>query len=108
VILTGEMSGWPALAKWTPEYLKHAVGSKTVEFQGDRSKSDRFEIHKDAHRREMPFDQFIDLVSRPDAGNDAYLTAYNSARNTEAISVLHPDLGFPEKFLDPDVEQPTA
>ena len=30
VILTGEMSGWPALAKWTPEYLKHAVGSKTI------------------------------------------------------------------------------
>jgi hypothetical protein len=106
VILTGEMSGWPALAKWTPDYLKHAVGSKTIEFQGDRSKSDRFEIHKDAHRREMPFDQFIDLVSRPGAGNDAYLTAYNSARNTEAISALHPDLGFPEKFLNPDVEQP--
>lgn len=108
VILTGEMSGWPALAKWTPDYLKHAVGSKTIEFQGDRSKSDRFEIHKDAHRRQMPFDQFIDLVSRPGAGNDAYLTAYNSARNTEAISMLHPDLGFPEKFLARDVEQPNG
>ena len=108
VILTGEMSGWPALAKWTPDYLKAAVGSKPVEFQGDRSKSDRFEIYKDAHRREMPFDQFIDLVSRPGAGNDAYLTAYNSARNTEAISALHPDLGFPEKFLNRDVEQPNG
>jgi hypothetical protein len=108
VILTGEMSGWPALAKWTPEYLKRAVSSKTIEFQGDRSKSDRFEIHKDAHRREMPFDQFIDLVSRPGAGNDAYLTAYNSARNAEAISMLHPDLGFPEKFLSRDVEQPNG
>jgi hypothetical protein len=108
VILTGEMSGWPALAKWTPDYLKQAVGSKTIEFQGDRSKSDRFEIHKDAHRREMPFDRFIDLVSRPGAGNDAYLTAYNSARNKEAISALHPDLGFPEKFLSRDVEQPNG
>jgi hypothetical protein len=108
VILTGEMSGWPALAKWTPDYLKQAVGPKTIEFQGDRSKSARFEIHKDAHRREMPFDQFIDLVSRPGAGNDAYLTAYNSARNTEAISMLHPDLGFPDKFLTPEVEQPNG
>jgi hypothetical protein len=108
VILTGEMSGWPALAKWTPEYLKHAVGAKTIEFQGDRSKSDRFEIHKDAHRREMPFDQFIDLVSRPGAGNDAYLTAYNSARNTQAIAMLHPDLGFLDKFLERDVEQPNG
>jgi hypothetical protein len=108
VILTGEMSGWPALAKWTPDYLKQAVGSKTIEFQGDRSKSERFEIHKDAHKRELPFDQFIDLVSQPGAGNDAYLTAYNSARNTEAISMLHPDLGFPDKFLNRDVEQPNG
>jgi hypothetical protein len=108
VILTGEMSGWPALAKWTPDYLKRAVGAKTIEFQGDRSNGDRFEIHKDAHRREMPFDQFIDLVSQPGAGNDAYLTAYNSARNTEAISMLHPDLGFPDKFLSRDVEQPNG
>jgi hypothetical protein len=108
VILTGEMAGWPALAKWTPEYLKRIVGSKMIEFQGDRSTSERFEIHKDEHRREMPFDQFIDLVCRPDAGNDAYLTAYNSARNSEAISKLHPDLGFSEKFLSRDVDQPNG
>ncbi len=107
VILTGEMSGWPALAKWTPEYLKQAIGPGTIEFQ-DRSNSDRFEIPKDAHRREMPFDQFIDLVSRPGAGNDAYLTAHNSARNAEAISMLDPDLGFPDKFLNHDVEQPNG
>src|SRR5206468_6870281 len=54
VILTGEMSDWPALEKWTPDYLKQVVGSKMIEFQGDRSTSERFEIHKDAHRRQMP------------------------------------------------------
>ena len=106
VILTGEMSDWPALAKWTPEYLKQAVGSKVIEYQGDRSKNAQFEIAKDAHRREMPFDRFIDLVSQPGAGNDAYLTAYNSARNAEAISLLHPDLGFAEKFLSREASQP--
>lgn len=105
VILTGEMSDWPALVKWTPAYLKHVVGSRPVEFQGNRNSSGEYEIHKDAHRREVPFDQFIDLVSQPDAGNDAYLTAHNSARNIEAMSVLHPDMGFPEKFLTRDAEQ---
>jgi hypothetical protein len=108
VILTGEMSDWPALAKWTPEYLKQTVGSKAIEYQGDRSKNEHFEIAKDAHRREMPFDRFIDLVSRPGAGNDAYLTAYNSARNAEAISLLHPDLGFAEKFLSREAAQPNG
>jgi hypothetical protein len=108
VILTGEMSDWPALAKWTPEHLQRTVGSQTVEFQGDRSQSGQFEIHKDAHRREMPFDRLIDLLLRPATGNDAYLTAYNSARNRAALSSLHPDMGFPEKFLTREVDEPNG
>ena len=108
VILTGEMADWPALAKWTPDYLKQAIGSTAVEFQGDRNKSGQFEIYKDAHRREMPFDKFIDRLLQPGSGNDAYLTAYNSARNIEALSVLHPDMGFPDKFLTREVDQPNG
>jgi hypothetical protein len=108
LILTGEMTDWPALIRWTPDYLKRTVGSKLIEFQGDRSKSGQFEIYKDAHRREMPFDQFIDLVSRPNVGNDAYITAYNSTRNADALSALHPDLGFLEKFLSREVSQPNG
>jgi len=108
VILTGEMFEWPALAKWTPEYLSKSVGSKTIEFQGDRNKNGQFEIHKDAHRREMPFDRFIDLLLRPGNGNDAYLTAYNSVRNSEALRPLHADMGFPDKYLTREVEQPNG
>lgn len=49
VILTGEMDGWPALKRWTPEHL----------------------------------------------------TAYNPAQSSEALAVLHRDLGSLDKFLDP-------
>lgn len=108
VILTGEMADWPALAKWTPDYLKQVVGARPVEFQGDRGKNQSFEIDKAAHRRQMPFDGFIDLVTRPDVGNDIYLTAYNSVGNAEALSMLHPDMGFPEKLLSRDVAQPNG
>jgi hypothetical protein len=105
VILVGEMADWPALSRWTPRYLRDAIGSKVIEFQGERSKNDRFEIYKEAHRREMPFDQFIDLIGG-NTGNDAYLTAYNSARNAQALSGLHGDLGFLDKFLSHDVLEP--
>jgi hypothetical protein len=98
VILCGEMSDWPALSRWSPAYLREAIGSRVIEYQGGRSKNERFEIRKEMHRRQMPFDQYIDAISR-DEGNDAYITAYNSDRNAEAISVLHRDLGFLEKFL---------
>jgi len=53
----------------------------------------------------MPFDQFIDLIGG-NTGNDAYLTAYNSARNAQALSALHGDLGLLDKFLSHDVLEP--
>ena len=37
MILTGEMADWPALVRWTPEYLKTKVGARLIEFQGGRS-----------------------------------------------------------------------
>src|SRR5580704_4689234 len=105
VILVGEMAEWPALSAWTPNYLREAVGSTLIEYQGDRTTSERFEMYKDAHRREMPFDQFIERITSAE-GNDSYLTAYNSARNAEALSVLHRDLGFLDKFLARDANTP--
>ena len=65
-----------------------------------------FEMYKDAHLREAPFERFIDQILQPDAGNEAYLTAYNSDRNSEALSVLHKDLGFLDKFLDRNAANP--
>lgn len=108
VILTGEMDGWPALRRWTPAYLKATVGSAPIEYQGGRLANARFESEKDAHRRQAPFDAFIDLISRRDAGNDAYLTAYNSERNFEALRSLQADLGFLRKFLSPDGAHPNG
>jgi hypothetical protein len=87
--------------------LRAAVGSQTIEYQGERTASDRFEMYKDAHRREMPFDKFIDLIGGT-VGNDAYLTAYNSARNAAALAALHGDLGFLDKFLTRDVTEPNG
>jgi hypothetical protein len=105
VILVGEMAEWPALSTWTPNYLREAVGAPLIEYQGDRTTSERFEMYKEPHRREMPFDQFIERITSAE-GNDSYLTAYNSARNAEALSVLHRDLGFLDKFLARDASTP--
>jgi hypothetical protein len=85
--------------------LRAAIGSTLIEYQGERLKSDRFEMYKDAHRWEIPFDQFIDLIGGT-TGNNAYITAYNSRRNAAALSALHTDLGFLDKFLSRDVSDP--
>ena len=106
VILQGEMDDWPALERWTPDYLKAKVGSAMVEYQGGRTANARFEMEKDLHRREAPFDAFIDSITKTGAGNDAYLTAYNSERNREALTPLSEDMGYLDKFLTRDVAAP--
>jgi hypothetical protein len=102
------MADWPALTRWTPAYLKAAIGARRVEFQDGRARDENFEMNKDVHRREAPFDEFLEQILQPGAGNSAYLTAYNSAVNAEALSVLHEDCRHLDKFLDPDAAAPNG
>ncbi|MCW3835677.1 cupin-like domain-containing protein [Sphingomonas canadensis] len=102
VIITGAMEGWPALERWTPEYLKQRVGAAPIEFQGGREAADDFELLKDNHKHRMAFDAFIDLIGGSGGGNDAYLTAYNASTNREALAVLDSDLGHLGEYLTRD------
>ncbi|MDR2857638.1 MAG: cupin-like domain-containing protein [Novosphingobium sp.] len=104
VILAGEMDGWPALG-WTPDILKARIGSAVIEYQGGRAANPLFEMEKDRHRREAPFDAFIDAITQG-SGNDAYLTAFNSARNRKALAPLDQDMGFLDKFLSRESDFP--
>ncbi|MEE4452637.1 cupin-like domain-containing protein [Novosphingobium resinovorum] len=93
VVIEGAIADWPALGRWTPDYLAAKVGSAPVEYQGGRSGAADFELAKDRHTRTMPFDAFIALVGRNDTpGNEAYITAYNNHRNTAAFAPLMADV----------------
>lgn len=99
VILCDAINDWPALQRWTPEYLRDRVGSALIECQGGRKANTRFELDKDAHGRQMPFDRFVDLITTA-PGNDIYLTAYNAAKNAEALMLLMADLGTIDGILE--------
>ena len=105
VILAGEMADWPALSKWTASYLRAQVGDRMVEYQGDRDGASNYEPNKVAHRRRATFDAFMDQVERSRTGNDAYLTAFNSATNAEIFAPLMVEVGRLEKFLAYDRAQ---
>lgn len=99
-MLTGEIAHWPACRLWTPQYLRDRIGGRMVEYQGGRSANEQFERHKDTHKQHIPFDRFIDLIEeRP--GNDAYVTAYNSASNADLVKLLREDMGVLDKYLAP-------
>lgn len=98
VVIEGAFDDWPALKLWTPEYLAAKVGGAPVEFQGGRSGAADFELAKDRHKQTMPFDAFMAMIAR-DAGNDAYITAYNNATNAAAFAPLQADLGTLDAYL---------
>ena len=100
VVLTAQIQDWPALGRWTPDYLKQAIGPAQIEFQAGREGDPLFERNKDAHRQTGPFDAFIDRIAAS-PGNDAYLTAYNSERNLEALKPLAGDIRPIDAILDP-------
>lgn len=97
VLIKGAMAGWPALEKWTPDYLLSVVGNAPVDYQGGRNGAADFEQAKDRHRRNAPFRDVIALIL--EGGNDAYITAYNNAANSAAFAPLMADLGFLDAYL---------
>ena len=92
VIITGMMDDWPALSKWTPDYLQGRFGERMVEVQFGRNSDAQYEINKTAHRRSMPFGEYVRLVQHAGRDNDFYMTAYNEGHNRSALAELWEDI----------------
>lgn len=93
VLLEGLAAKWPATRQWSPEHLAERIGDAEITYQGGRQGAADFELAKDRHTRTMPFNSYMAGIMGGDGGNDAYITAYNSAPNQKAFGPLMDDLG---------------
>lgn len=100
VVLTGLVGHWPALAKWSLDYLDQVVGDAVVEVQADRTRAADYEQAKDRHKRTTQLRHITAAMRQVGASNDFYLTAYNDTRNKAALAPLWADLG-PVSILRP-------
>lgn len=100
-VIAGAIADWPALGKWTPDYLRKTIGTAPVEFQGGRDGQGDFELAKDRHKQVRPFTTYMDLIEQ-NPGNDAYVTAYNSAGNRSAFAPLMADVRPIPSLLGPE------
>ncbi len=100
VILTDAMRDWPAMARWSPEYLQQVCGDENVQVMSGRDADPDYEIGSDRHRTDMPFREYVDKVVAAGQTNDFYLVAQNEFMSRPGAKRLHADLpGLPE-YLD--------
>lgn len=93
VVLTEVARDWPALRRWSPQYLKERFGHLEVEVQAERNRDPNFEINKLALRRRVNLGEFVDRVVTGGPTNDYYLTANNEVLRRPEFAPLLQDIG---------------
>jgi ribosomal protein L16 Arg81 hydroxylase len=102
VIITGMMEDWPAMSRWHLDYFKERCGDRDVEIQFGRDSDAQYELRKTAHRKTMPFGDYVEMVRSAGRSNDFYMTAYNEGKNRTALDALWQDIVQIPEYLNGD------
>lgn len=105
VIVEGLLDDWPALARWTPEWLAERFGDVAVEVMAGRDEEADPDFHAERLRHELPLRELIARM-RAGATNDVYLVARNSLLLREPFRPLLDDVRAPAGYIHPDVHSP--
>jgi len=93
VVLTDLARDWPAMQRWSPQYLKQRFGHLEVQIQAERNADPKFEQNKLEHQRTMRIGDFVDQVLGGGITNDYYLTANNEILRRPEFAPLLQDIG---------------
>jgi hypothetical protein len=85
-IVTGMMSGWSAIEKWSPEYFADRYGDIPVQVQQGRNSDPNYEINCDRLRRTMPMWEYAQIVQSIGQSNDLYMVASNQICNQALLN----------------------
>jgi hypothetical protein len=101
VVIEDVASDWPAIAAWTPEALRSKLGDTPVQIMAGREEDPRYEFNLDAHRPDLPFSEYVDLVRAKPASNDMYMVANNHLFEGPAGEPLWEDIRLDTRYLSP-------
>jgi hypothetical protein len=101
VVLTDVARDWPAMQRWSPQYLRERFGHLEVQVQVERNADPKFEQNKLEHRRTTRVGDFVDQVLRGGVTNDYYLTANNEILRQPQFAPLLEDIGSLPDFCQP-------
>jgi hypothetical protein len=101
VLIEDFAASWPAVARWSPAYLRERLGDEQVEIMAGRESDVRYEVNSEAHKCTVRFRQYIDMVTGASATNDFYLVANNNLLDRPTMRVLLDDVEVHPAYLDP-------
>ncbi len=100
VIIEGVVSKWPALDKWTIEYLNTAFGAHTIKYQMGRSPDDHRDCFID-HTVAGTLAEFISAIQAvPLHQEPPYLIAHDRILDRHEFRPLLQDLIFDDRYFD--------
>lgn len=94
------LDDWPGRGKWTLDWLAAQFGEREVEVQFGRNADADYEMNSIAHKRHMPFGEYVERVRSSASTNDFYMTANNDSRNRQALDELWLDMPLLPEYLD--------
>ena len=102
VIITGMLDHYAARTKWTLDYFAEHFSERMVEVQFGRDADPQYELNSIAHKRQLKFGEYVELVRNSGSSNDFYMTANNDSKNQAALKELWDDVGALPEYLDDD------
>jgi hypothetical protein len=108
VIIEGLMADWPAMSRWSPEWLAERFGDEPVEVMAGRESDADPDFNAERLRRSLPFRELVARMRGGGATNDVYLVARNSLLLREAFRPLLADLRAPAGYIQPDIGAPDS
>jgi ribosomal protein L16 Arg81 hydroxylase len=100
VILCEEMQDWPAMGRWSPDYLDQVCGNEMVQVMTGRESDADYEIRSERRRTTMRFGDYVRQVSSCGHSNDFYLVAQNDFMRSTGARRLYDDIVMFPKYLD--------
>jgi hypothetical protein len=102
LVLTGALSSWPALARWTPAYFKDKFGPAEVEIVSGRDRDPDADAHFDQHRQKTTMADYVDRVLSAGTSNDIYMIAHNRNMLRPELARLFDDIVLDHELFDPE------
>ncbi|QRK06190.1 cupin-like domain-containing protein [Archangium violaceum] len=104
VVLQGLMEDWPALRRWSLDYIRETCGEAEVEIMSGRDANPNHSFEHDRHRSTVRMAEFVRMITEAGETNDFYMVPRNDNWQRDGLRALREDIRAPSGIIDPSLD----